>query len=425
MRFQEEGLPLTMRQMVLAVLTGAPLPDDMPKKSCLLYRCENKAEFAAGTPSFDVWGLRPIGLVGPRENPVDVVPFLAAGAELAPSEGAGGQAPTEVGGPSAEEHMPRGDLGASSSGAHDPSPGASVTEATQHAVPEVKAPEAWEVVARRRPTVHRSRAPLKLSLQALLWLRLALAAMSSTSRKKNNPTPHDPLTYAPLTVTTAAASFPHVGGLSPPRAALLLPRRQPPPSTTRRPPPSLAPDASLHHAPPSSSPAPAACLHYAPPSSFPGAGRLPPPPAALLLPRRRPPASTTRRPPPRHAAAALLPPPACRRRPAPFPSATLPPCSLPQRAPATVAARSTAATLVRSPLPTKAVRRRSTTQRSALADHSHPPQAVERHLRRRFIAAATWILLVPTSDVYSSMSSFSSCSVARLLHLVQVRDGGC
>nr|XP_020168976.1 protein transport protein sec31-like [Aegilops tauschii subsp. strangulata] len=339
MRFQEEGLPLTTRQMVLAVLTGAPLPDDMPKKSCLLYRCENKAEFAAGTPSFDVWGLRPIGLVGPRENPVDVVPFLAAGAELAPSEGAGGQAPTE--------------------------------------------------------------------------------------RKKNNPTPHDPLTYAPLTVTTAAASFPHVGGLSPPRAALLLPRRRPPPSTTRRPPPSLAPDASLHHAPPSSSPAPAACLHYAPPSSFPGAGRLPPPPAALLLPRRRPPASTTRRPPPRHAAAALLPPPACRRRPAPFPSATLPPCSLPQRAPATVAARSTAATLVRSPLPTKAVRRRSTTQRSALADHSHPPQAVERHLRRRFIAAATWILLVPTSDVYSSMSSLSSCSVARLLHLVQVRDGGC
>ena len=41
-----------------------------------------------------------------------------------------------------EEHMPSGDPGASSSGARDPSPGASVTEATQHAVPEVKAPEA-------------------------------------------------------------------------------------------------------------------------------------------------------------------------------------------------------------------------------------------------------------------------------------------
>ena len=79
---------------------------------------------------------------GARENPIDVVPFLAVGAELAPSEGAGGRAPTEAGGPSAEEHMPRGDPGASSSGARDLSPGASVTEATKHAVPEVKAPEA-------------------------------------------------------------------------------------------------------------------------------------------------------------------------------------------------------------------------------------------------------------------------------------------
>ena len=102
----------------------------MPRKCCLLYRCENNAEFAKSMPSFDEWGLRPIGLVGPRENHVDVVPFLAAGAELAPSEGAGGRAPTEVGGSSAEEYLPRGD------------PGASVTEATQHTVPEVKAPEA-------------------------------------------------------------------------------------------------------------------------------------------------------------------------------------------------------------------------------------------------------------------------------------------
>ena len=77
-------------------------------------------------PSFDEWGLRPIYLVGPRENPVDVVPFLATGAELAPSEGAGGRALTEAGGPSTEEHMPRGDRGASSLGARDPSPGASV-----------------------------------------------------------------------------------------------------------------------------------------------------------------------------------------------------------------------------------------------------------------------------------------------------------
>ena len=142
MRFQEEGLPLKTRETVLMVLTGTPLPDDMPRKSCLLYRCENKDEFSASMPSFDEWGLRPISLVGPRENPVDVVPFLTAGAELAPSEGAGGRAPTEAGGPSAEEHMSRGDPGASSLGARDPSPGASVTEATQHAVPEVNAPKA-------------------------------------------------------------------------------------------------------------------------------------------------------------------------------------------------------------------------------------------------------------------------------------------
>ena len=142
MRFQEKGLPLTTRQTVLTVLSGVPLLDDMPRKSCLLYHCENKDEFAASMPSFDEWGLRPIGLVGPCENPVYVVPLLVIGAELAPSEGAGGRAPTEAGGPSAEEHMSCGDPGASSSGARDPSPGASVTEATQHAVPEVKAPEA-------------------------------------------------------------------------------------------------------------------------------------------------------------------------------------------------------------------------------------------------------------------------------------------
>ena len=73
-------------------------------------------------PSFDEWGLLPIVLVGPRKNPVDVVPFLAASAELAPSEGAGGRAPTEASGPSAEEHMSHGDPGASSSGARDPFP---------------------------------------------------------------------------------------------------------------------------------------------------------------------------------------------------------------------------------------------------------------------------------------------------------------
>ena len=109
MRFQEKGLPLTTRQTVLTVLSGVPLPDDMPKKSCLLYCCENKAAFAASMPSFDEWGPRPISLVGPRENPVDVVPFLAAGAELAPGDGAGKRAVSEAGGSGAEEHTSGGD----------------------------------------------------------------------------------------------------------------------------------------------------------------------------------------------------------------------------------------------------------------------------------------------------------------------------
>uniref|UniRef100_A0A8R7UU54 Uncharacterized protein n=1 Tax=Triticum urartu TaxID=4572 RepID=A0A8R7UU54_TRIUA len=49
-----------------------------------------------------------------------------------------------------------------------------------------------------------------------------------------------------------------------------------------------------------------------------------------------------------------------------------------------------------------------------------PLQAVQRHLRRRFIVAATWIPLVPTSDIRSSTSSLSCSSVAQLLHLVEV-----
>ena len=56
MRFQESGLPLGMRQTVLKVLTGVSLPDDLPGKNCLLYRCKNKDEFAGSTPPFDGWG---------------------------------------------------------------------------------------------------------------------------------------------------------------------------------------------------------------------------------------------------------------------------------------------------------------------------------------------------------------------------------
>ena len=76
---------------MLEVLTGVPSPDDMSGKSCLLYRCSEKVEFVERMPSFDKWGLRPVGLVGPHENPVDVVPLLVAGGELAPRVDAGGE----------------------------------------------------------------------------------------------------------------------------------------------------------------------------------------------------------------------------------------------------------------------------------------------------------------------------------------------
>ena len=89
MRFQEEGLPLAVWQTVLTVLSGIPLPDEMLGNSCLLYRCENKVTFAANMPSFDEWGMCPVGLVGPRENPVIMVPFSIVGAGLAPGDEAG------------------------------------------------------------------------------------------------------------------------------------------------------------------------------------------------------------------------------------------------------------------------------------------------------------------------------------------------
>ena len=76
---------------MLEVLTGVPLPDDLPRKSCVLYRCSNKMTFAEQMSSFDEWGLHPVGLMGPRENSVVVVPLLDAGIELALSVGAGGE----------------------------------------------------------------------------------------------------------------------------------------------------------------------------------------------------------------------------------------------------------------------------------------------------------------------------------------------
>ena len=101
-RLQELGLPLEARRTVLEVLTGDPSPADMPQEGCLLYCYSNRVEFTGQMPPFDDWGLRPVGLEGPRENPVSVVPLLAASTKLTPRVDAGGRAPPEAGGPSAE-----------------------------------------------------------------------------------------------------------------------------------------------------------------------------------------------------------------------------------------------------------------------------------------------------------------------------------
>ena len=97
---------------MLTVLLGVPLLDEMPRNSCMLYRCENKATFAANMPSFDEWGQCLVSLVGPRENPVIMVPFFATGAGLAPGDGVGERAAPGAGGSGAEEHMSGGDPGA-------------------------------------------------------------------------------------------------------------------------------------------------------------------------------------------------------------------------------------------------------------------------------------------------------------------------
>ena len=128
--------------MVLEVLTGAPLPDDLPGKSCLLYRCSNKVQFVEHMPSFDEWGLRPVGLVGPCENPIIVVPLLATSPDPAPRVDARGQVSSEAGGAGADVSMQPEAPEASSSGTRDPHAGATAEEATQLAVPEFEAPEA-------------------------------------------------------------------------------------------------------------------------------------------------------------------------------------------------------------------------------------------------------------------------------------------
>ena len=112
--------------MVLEVLTGNPSPGDMPQEGSLLYLCSNRVEFTGQMPSFDEWGLRPVGLVGPRENPIVVAPLLTASTKLAPRVVAGRQASLEAGRTGVEVLTPLGVPEASSSGTREARPEAVV-----------------------------------------------------------------------------------------------------------------------------------------------------------------------------------------------------------------------------------------------------------------------------------------------------------
>ena len=107
-----------------------------------MYLCPNRVEFTGQMPSFNECGLRPVSLVGPRENPVVVAPILAASAELAPRVDVGGQAPLEARGVGAEASTPLEAPEVPSPGAHDSCPGVTAEGATQSAAPKATASEA-------------------------------------------------------------------------------------------------------------------------------------------------------------------------------------------------------------------------------------------------------------------------------------------
>ena len=107
-----------MLKKVLKVLTGDPSPGSVRHGGALLYLCSNWVEFMRQMPRFDEWGLRPAGLVGPRENPIAAALPSVARVGLASGVVAGRQASTGAGGPDVEVLMSRGVPEASSSRAY-------------------------------------------------------------------------------------------------------------------------------------------------------------------------------------------------------------------------------------------------------------------------------------------------------------------
>ena len=108
MRLQEGDLALEALKTVLKVLTGDPSPGSLRHDGALLYLCLARAEFVRQMPSFDEWGLRPVSLRGPRENPIAVIAFPVAPSGPVSSVGAGRRAPPGAEGGDVERLMPRG-----------------------------------------------------------------------------------------------------------------------------------------------------------------------------------------------------------------------------------------------------------------------------------------------------------------------------
>src|SRR3954465_6045512 len=91
MRLQEEDLTPAALRKVLLVLTGDPNPGSIRQGGALLYLCQNRGDFVRQMPPFDEWGLRPVGIQGPRETPVVVITLPVGLGESSSSGGAGRQ----------------------------------------------------------------------------------------------------------------------------------------------------------------------------------------------------------------------------------------------------------------------------------------------------------------------------------------------
>lgn len=135
MRLQKPSLPSETLSKVLELLTGESKPADLPGNGCLLYQCSNKVAFMGQMPLFDEWGLRPVGLKGPHENPILMAPLLPDPVVRAPSVGAGRCTPSAAAKGTSGDLAPQG------------APEAETPETRKRATTGSVQPDALEAVA--------------------------------------------------------------------------------------------------------------------------------------------------------------------------------------------------------------------------------------------------------------------------------------